>query len=61
MDRKSSRNSKNRPDRSRKRRFSGNQHTQEEDLSFTSASAAKLKNSRDDEILQSTSCLCITD
>ncbi|XP_044577450.1 uncharacterized protein LOC123260423 [Cotesia glomerata] len=51
MDRKGSRKSPHRPGKPRKRKFSGNQHTLEEDLSFTSASAAKLKSSNDDEIL----------
>jgi len=51
MEKKNSRQGTSRPGRSKKRRFSGNQHTLEEDTSFTSASAAKLKSSSDDEIL----------
>lgn len=51
MDRKSSRNSCNRPDRKRKKKFSSNQYTAEQDTSFTSASAAKLKKNGDDEII----------
>jgi hypothetical protein len=51
MDRKCSKRSSARPGKSRKRKFSGNQHTAEEETSFTSASAAKLKNSQDDEVI----------
>lgn len=51
MDRKSTKRGYYRPDRSRKRKFSGNQHTLEEETSFTSASAAKLKNTTDEEVL----------
>lgn len=35
----------------KKRRFSGNQFTVEEEISFTSASTAKLKNSQDEEVI----------
>ncbi|GFW61717.1 hypothetical protein TNCV_3706521 [Trichonephila clavipes] len=39
------------PDRNKKRKFSGNRLTTEDDTEFTSASARKLKNSMDMEIL----------
>lgn len=51
MDKKCSRKSTCRTDRPKKRKFCGNQHTTEESTSFTSASAAKLKSSSDDEVL----------
>ncbi|KAK0159503.1 hypothetical protein PV327_011028, partial [Microctonus hyperodae] len=51
MDRKSSKFSHVRPCRSKKRKYSGNQFTVEEETSFTSASAAKLKHSQDEEVI----------
>lgn len=51
MDRKHSRSTSKRACRPRKRRFSGNQYTVEEETSFTSASAAKLQSSQDEEVL----------
>ncbi|GIY05118.1 uncharacterized protein CDAR_120911 [Caerostris darwini] len=51
MDRKSSKFSSARPCRSKKRKFSNNQVTVEEETSFTSASAAKLKHSQDEEVI----------
>ncbi|XP_044583218.1 uncharacterized protein LOC123264134 [Cotesia glomerata] len=51
MDRKGSRGSQSRADRRKKRRFSSNQFTVERETSHTSASAAKFKNSGDEEVI----------
>ncbi|XP_076545772.1 uncharacterized protein LOC143305567 [Osmia lignaria lignaria] len=51
MDKKSKRGSNFRPDRQRKRKAPRNRYSMEQDTSSTSASAAKLKSSKDDEII----------
>ncbi|CAD6201804.1 GSCOCG00002783001-RA-CDS [Cotesia congregata] len=51
MDRKGSRGSHSRADRRKKRRFSSNRFTVERETSYTSASAAKFKNSGDEEVI----------
>lgn len=51
MDRKSKRGSYNRPDRKKKKRLSSNQYTVEQDTSYTSASAAKLKKFGDEAVI----------
>jgi len=50
MDRKGSRKNINHPERQRKRKFRGNQHSIEQDTEFTSASAAKLNKRADTDI-----------
>ncbi|KAL1488176.1 hypothetical protein ABEB36_015134 [Hypothenemus hampei] len=51
MDRKSSQGGHRRADRVKKRKFRGNQFTSEEDTSFTSTSATKLKKTEDEEVI----------
>ncbi|XP_074097828.1 uncharacterized protein LOC141526663 [Cotesia typhae] len=51
MDRKSSAERRTRPHRQKKRQFHGNRYTAQEDTNFTSASAAKLKKSNDEEVI----------
>jgi len=50
MDRKSSRNAKVRPGRSRKRTFSGNRYAVENETAFASTSAKKLLENKDVEV-----------
>ncbi|XP_074107057.1 uncharacterized protein LOC141532561 [Cotesia typhae] len=51
MDKKSSARRITRPERQKKRRFHGNRFTEQENTSFTSASAAKLRKSNDEEVI----------
>lgn len=50
MDRKGSRSVRNHPERSKKRRFSGNQHTIEQETEYASTSASKLKEQEDNQV-----------
>ena len=54
MGRKGERGNVSRSDRQKKRKFRGNQHTVEEERSFTNASAAKSLNAFFSKLLFST-------
>lgn len=50
MDRKGNKSSKIRPSRSRKRKFYGNRNTIEQETSFASTSAEKLRRTNDNKV-----------